>query len=97
MGEQHEPPDYVWHFKLSDDVAGGRTPDALTEMVRQQVRALLRCVILTSEGGRDVAVTGFRFLDEPEREYAFYSPATLQGAPEVEGSLSRNEDLDLQE
>ena len=96
MGEHHEPPDYVWHFKLSDDVADGRTPDALAEMVSQQVRALLRCVILTSDGG-DVAVTGFRFLDEPEREHALYSPAALQGEPEVETSFSLNEDLDLQE
>jgi hypothetical protein len=96
MGEHNEHSDYLWHFKLSDDVADGRTPDALTEMVRQQVRALLRCVILTSDS-RDVAVTGFRFLDEPEREHALYSPAVLQGEPEVETSLSPNEDLDLQE
>lgn len=60
--------DYVWHFKLGagNEASGG--DEALTEMVRLQVSALLRCLRFTS-GGRDVTVTGFRFLDDPDREH----------------------------
>jgi hypothetical protein len=46
-----------------------RSEDALPEMVRQQVAALLRCVTFTQDG-EDVRVSGFRFLDRPEVEYA---------------------------
>jgi hypothetical protein len=60
--------DYVWHFRLgaADEAIGGG--EALTEMVRRQVSALLRCVRFTS-GGRDVNVTGFRFLDDAACEH----------------------------
>lgn len=67
MPEPERTDEYVWHFKLGpgDEAPGD---DALTEMVRRQLSALLRCVRLTS-GGRDVSVTGFRFLDDPTREH----------------------------
>ena len=71
MSEYSERPDYVWHFKLSGDAAEGAEADALTEMVRRQLRALLRCVTLKSDGV-DLKVTGFSFLGEPEREHAVY-------------------------
>jgi hypothetical protein len=64
--------EYVWHFKLSE-VSPSGDEDALAEMVRQQVEALLCCLIFTSRGG-DVTVTGFRFLNDPSREYVLRSP-----------------------
>jgi len=68
MREPEHSDDYVWHFKLQDaDLVAGED-DALTEMVRQQISALLRCLTFTSDG-RDVRVTGFRFLDDPSREH----------------------------
>jgi hypothetical protein len=71
MSEGHDLPDYVWHFKLSSDAEEKLSPDALTEMVRQQARALLRCVILVCDGA-DLKVTGFRFMDEADGEHAIY-------------------------
>jgi hypothetical protein len=69
MNESDGYPEYVWHFKLSSDGESARDGDALAEMVRDQVTALLQCVVFTS-GGVDLKVTGFRFLDEPDREHA---------------------------
>jgi hypothetical protein len=69
MQPHDHTPDYVWHFKLPE--AGAPTAgegDALTAMVREQVAALLRCLTFTSNGVA-VNVTGFRFLDQPERDY----------------------------
>lgn len=66
--------DYVWHFKLRAEP--GASPDepeaaqaALTAMVARQIQALLRCVVLTSDG-EDLKVTGFRFLDQGGTEHA---------------------------
>jgi hypothetical protein len=56
--------DYVWHFRLSGPATTEQGCDALTEMVRDQVEALLRCLTFT-EDGRDVRVTGFRLLNSP--------------------------------
>ena len=67
MDEQQNA-DYVWHFKLTDPELGGNE-DALTQMVQEQVAALLRCIVFTSDGA-DVRVTGFRFLDSPETDNA---------------------------
>ncbi len=76
--------DYVWHFKLrDDDDAPGGCDEALTEMVRQQISALLRCVQLTSDG-RDVRVTGFRFLGDSSREHLIRSSLTDAGSPDDE-------------
>jgi hypothetical protein len=67
-------PDYVWHFKLSDDHLDEPPDEALTEMLRRQLRAILGCVVLTSSG-TDLRITGFRFLSERETEHAIYSEA----------------------
>jgi hypothetical protein len=80
MSEPDHSRDYVWHFKLCEDAetpAGG--DEGLTEMVRQQISALLACVQFTSEG-RDVRVTGFRFLDDPSREHHIRS-SLADGGP----------------
>jgi hypothetical protein len=69
MREEQRRPDYVWHFKLAPGEDHGATTDALTEMVRQQIEALLRCVVLTNNG-EHLKVTGFRFLDEHDQEHA---------------------------
>jgi hypothetical protein len=64
-------PDYVWHFKLSGDEQDGHENDALTEMLRRQLQAILGCVVLTG-GDADLRITGFRFLCEPETEHALF-------------------------
>jgi len=68
MLQKQEPPDYVWHFRLTHGPGEDPGSDPLVEMVRAQVAALLRCVVLT-ERGVDLKVTGFRFLGEPEVEH----------------------------
>ena len=71
MATSHDDPDYVWRFKLSDDNDESLHADALTEMVRRELKALLGCVVLT-RGGEDLKVTGFRFLGEADVEHAVY-------------------------
>ena len=71
MDEQRQD-DYVWHFRLPASPAPGE--DALIQMVREQVAALLKCVAFTSRG-TDVRVTGFRFLDAPDVDHPL--PPTL--------------------
>lgn len=76
--------DYVWHFKLSN--AGdpsGPADEALTEMVRCQLQALLSCVVLTHRGA-DLKVTGFRFLDAHGIEHAI-QPGIRRWAEEGNG------------
>jgi hypothetical protein len=67
-------PDYVWHFKLSDDPEHELQADALTEMLREQLQAILGCVVLTSTG-TNLRVTGFRLLSELDTEHAVYPQA----------------------
>ena len=80
-------PDYVWHFKLSEDHQDEPQDDALSEMLRQQLRAILGCVVLTSNG-TNLRVTGFRFLSELETEHAIHPevvpacPASAEVEPE---------------
>lgn len=75
--------DYVWHFKLSEDADRNLCDDALTEMVRRELKALLGCVALTQHGRR-VRVTGFRFLGEPDEEHPIFAPAGDRHATEDE-------------
>ena len=84
MSESHDHPEYVWRFKLSDDDDESLHADALTEMVRRQLKALLGCVVLT-QGGDDLKVTGFRFLGEADAEHAVYS-GLPQRHPHVEAA-----------
>ena len=71
MATSHDDPDYVWRFKLSDDNDESLHADALTEMVRRELKALLGCVVLT-RGGEDLTVTGFRFLGETDAPHAVF-------------------------
>jgi hypothetical protein len=80
MSESDERPDYVWHFKLPGGATKDADVDALAEMVRQQVKAVLRCVTLTGHGVA-LRVTGFRFMDEPGREHALDSDL---GTPRID-------------
>jgi hypothetical protein len=83
--ERQEQAEYVWHFKLSTTASEGGVDDALSEMVREQVAALLRCITFTSSGV-DVGVTGFRFLDAPETEHTL-RPALPERDPPREPGL----------
>jgi hypothetical protein len=60
--------DYVWHFKLPESASRDGGHEAMSEMVKRQVEALLRCVVFTSNSDV-VRVTGFRFLDQPDVEH----------------------------
>lgn len=64
--------DYIWHFKLKPGELAAGGDEALVEMVRAQIVALLRCVELTS-GGQSVSVSGFRFLGDPDQEHRLSS------------------------
>jgi hypothetical protein len=63
--------DYEWHFKLSETPNDQLHADALTEMVRRQLKAILGCVVLTADGA-PVRTTGFRFLADPATEHALH-------------------------
>jgi hypothetical protein len=82
-----ESSDYIWHFKLSDRAPQGSADDDLTEMLRQQLRALLGCVVLTS-AGENLTVSGFRLLSELETEHALYAddPARARDSHSVDSS-----------
>jgi len=94
----NDTPDYAWHFRLPEREAlspgdGAATEDPVEEMVRRQVAALLRCVVLM-RNGEDVQVTGFRFMDGGGVEHTITSSLD---APEVgdgdagQGRLSADE------
>jgi hypothetical protein len=72
-------PDYEWHFKLSEVPSDQLHTDALTEMVRRQLKALLGCVVLTADGV-PARTTGFRFLADPQTEHALH--------PDLDGSAT---------
>lgn len=74
MTEPDYHSEYVWRFKLSDDDGESLHADALTEMVRRELKALLGCVVLT-RCGENLKVTGFRFLGEMDTEHAIYPGA----------------------
>jgi hypothetical protein len=82
MAAMDDSSDYVWHFELPErespaSPGAAATEDAVTEMVRRQVAALLRCVVFTHDG-EDVSVTGFRFMDQSGVEHAI---PTALGSP----------------
>lgn len=92
MAASRDDPEYVWRFKLSDGDDGSLHADALTEMVRRELRALLGCVVLT-RGGEDLKVTGFRFLNEADGEHAIHPELPGAGtcaetAPEPAGDAA---------
>jgi hypothetical protein len=92
MAESHDHPEYVWRFKLSEGDDEGLHADALTEMVRRELKALLGCVVLT-RGGEDLKVTGFRFLGEADAEHAVY-PGLPERHSDVETASGRGGDAD---
>lgn len=82
MNEYQDLPDYVWHIKLSGDEEDSVHEDVLAEMLRRQLKALLGCVELTSNG-ESVKVTGFRLLADPDRDYAIYAISPGDQGPGV--------------
>ncbi len=83
MDSFDEHPDYIWHFKLSEEARQQAPDDALLEMIREQVAALLRCVILTNDGA-NLRVTGFRLLEDPEHEHLLGATLPVYDGPEPE-------------
>jgi hypothetical protein len=93
MREPDHDEDYIWHFRLRlGDLSGGGD-DALTEMVRGQVAALLRCITLTSDG-RDVTVTGFRFLADPGRNHPIPSLLSDRGSCDEDSDSNQEMPVD---
>lgn len=90
MAASHDDQDYVWHFKLSEGDDECLHADALTEMVRRELRALLGCVVLT-RSGEDVPVTGFRFLNSADAEHALY-PGLPERRPAAEPTSEQGDD-----
>jgi hypothetical protein len=75
--------DYVWHFKLLDEVTAAEPGDALTGMVRRQITALLRCLAFTIDGA-DVRVTGFRFFEDPDHVHPLDPGLAETESPDLE-------------
>ena len=82
--------DYVWHFRLSDLESERLYPDALTEMVRRQLKAILGCVVLTADGV-PLKATGFRILADPAVEHAIHLDLIEHSTT---GTQQRDEDDD---
>ena len=98
MDDETNNHDYVWHFKLGEPSQPEPGGDALTEMLRQQLRAMLGCVVLTSAGA-NLRVSGFRLLSELETEHAIYpeadatAPRPAAGEPACGDAPRRSEGL----
>jgi hypothetical protein len=90
---ENDPPtvdehgDFIFRFSLDElPSTGPLYEDAITEMVREQLEALLDVVELTSEG-ETIPVDGFRFLNDPATVYRiFRPPAQESGSDDVEQS-----------
>jgi hypothetical protein len=81
MAEKQEMEEYVWRFKLTQAPEDAHGSDALTEMVRRELEALLGCLVLT-KGGAAVRVDGFRFLAEAEVNHRLFSPSGPDDGPD---------------
>jgi hypothetical protein len=88
-GSDDQQQDYVWRFKLTSDHDEALHSDSLTEMVRQELKALLGCVVLTG-GGEDLKVTGFRFIGEADADHAVY--ASVPKRLDAEATLASGRD-----
>ena len=68
-----EGEDFVFRFRVDPQGGGkGVYEDPLTELVRSQLEALLRLVVLTRGGEEIRGVTGFKFMKQLERNYPIY-------------------------
>lgn len=76
--------DYVWRFKLDGQDEEVLYEDALTEMVRKQLKALLGVALLTDSSGSELLPTGFKFMNRLTAEpYAIYDDETIRGAEDA--------------
>jgi hypothetical protein len=60
--KKREDKAYDFHFKLEEAAPGAASGDALTDLVRSQLRTLLDVIALTKDG-KDLEADGFRFLE----------------------------------
>jgi hypothetical protein len=60
--DKREDNGYDFHFKLEEAASGKESGDALTDLVRSQLRTLLDVIALTKDG-KDLEADGFRFLE----------------------------------
>ena len=67
--------DFVFQFPLDTPVEP-ILEDPFTEMIRQQLAALLDVIVLT-RNGEEVAVDGFRFINQPDGDFkVFRTPSS---------------------
>jgi hypothetical protein len=63
--------DFVYRFKLDKETGPPLIGDAPAEMVRKQLEALLKIVVLT-EGNRELKPDRFRFMNNPAENYPIF-------------------------
>ena len=95
---EKEPPtvdedgDFIFRFSLDELPEPDPVyDDALTEMVREQLEALLDVVEVTKDGD-PVAVDGFRFLNDPGTVYRIFRSRPADSRPEDVEQNPRHED-----
>jgi hypothetical protein len=86
-----EPPgsgEFVFRFRVDPSTLGDAVyGDPLLELIRGQLADLLDAVTLTDHG-RPVRVTGFRLLQEPDREYEIFPQEDATSPPRSLGDTN---------
>lgn len=63
--------DYIFRFGIETPQDGTKNDEPLVDFVRCQLEDLLKIIVLTHDGKR-VRVTGFRLLNDEEREHRLW-------------------------
>ena len=63
--------EFVYRFKLDGKTGRPLIDDPPAEMVRKQLEALLKIVVL-SEGGRELKPDRFRFMNNPLKDFPIF-------------------------
>lgn len=71
--------DYVFRYRLEPEEGKGVYTDKLTEMVRRQLANILNIAVL-SENGKEVAIDGFKLLNNRAQEHIIHNPGEVNPA-----------------
>jgi len=69
--DRKDKKDFVYRFRLDKEPGSPLIGDAPAEMVRKQLEALLKIVVLT-EGNRELKPDRFRFTNNPAKNYPLF-------------------------
>jgi hypothetical protein len=72
--KRKHPKDFIYRFRLDEEPGRALIEDAPAEMVRKQLEALLKVVVLT-EGNRELKPDRFRFMNNPEKIFPIFDDA----------------------